>query len=241
MAGDLPRLSDVERQVLALLATGHTAKSIAAVTGLSVNAVNERLRLARRKTGVGSSRELARKVGQGGGTAQEIRHKQIALADLPASGEAPGHRRAAAPRALLVKGSFAMSMLALAVAAAVAVTASGGHEQPVADGPADQPRVVATSPVAGAVIAPGPFTLSVTFDQPMRRDSYSFVTTDLAPYPECERSPRQSDNGRTFTLRCVGKSGQGYAVGFNHGRFRNFVSRAGHVPAAPAVLAFRVR
>ncbi|VXC98537.1 putative DNA-binding CsgD family transcriptional regulator [Sphingomonas sp. T1] len=53
-------LNQHELDVLRLLASGHTAKSIAERSGLSVNAVNDRLREARRKTGVGSSRELAR-------------------------------------------------------------------------------------------------------------------------------------------------------------------------------------
>lgn len=53
-------LNQRELDVLRLLASGHTAKSIAEQSGLSVNAVNDRLREARRKTGVGSSRELAR-------------------------------------------------------------------------------------------------------------------------------------------------------------------------------------
>ena len=56
------RLSVAEREVLALLAEGHTAKSIATVTGRSEGSINERLRDARRKTGVSSSRELARLV-----------------------------------------------------------------------------------------------------------------------------------------------------------------------------------
>lgn len=56
----LNALNNTEREVLRLLAEGHTAKSIAALTGRSTGAVNERLRDARRKTGVGSSRELAR-------------------------------------------------------------------------------------------------------------------------------------------------------------------------------------
>jgi hypothetical protein len=50
--------------MLGLLAEGHTAKSIAAATGTTVGAVNERLREARRKTGAGSSRELARALTQ---------------------------------------------------------------------------------------------------------------------------------------------------------------------------------
>lgn len=53
-------LNDRELEILRLLSAGHTAKSIAAATGLTVNAVNDRLRDARRKCGAASSRELAR-------------------------------------------------------------------------------------------------------------------------------------------------------------------------------------
>ena len=56
----LDRLNVHERRVLLLLARGHTAKSVANLSGMSVNAVNEHLRSARRKTGAASSRELAR-------------------------------------------------------------------------------------------------------------------------------------------------------------------------------------
>lgn len=59
-ANPLSKLNERELHVLRLLSAGHTAKSIAASTGLSVSAVNERLRDARRKTGIGSSREIAR-------------------------------------------------------------------------------------------------------------------------------------------------------------------------------------
>jgi DNA-binding CsgD family transcriptional regulator len=72
---DLSRLNDAERRVLALLAEGHTAKSIAVATDSTPAAVNERLREARRKTGVGSSRELARLL-----KAQEYRHEFIGMA-----------------------------------------------------------------------------------------------------------------------------------------------------------------
>jgi DNA-binding CsgD family transcriptional regulator len=71
---DLSRLNDTERRVLRLLAEGHTAKSIASEVGTSPAAVNERLREARRKTGVGSSRELARLL-----KAQENRDKQMGM------------------------------------------------------------------------------------------------------------------------------------------------------------------
>ncbi|MDP2764622.1 MAG: helix-turn-helix transcriptional regulator [Brevundimonas sp.] len=60
----LDRLTPGEREVLVMLARGHTAKTIATSLGLSVAAVNERLRGARRRTGAGSSRELARLLAQ---------------------------------------------------------------------------------------------------------------------------------------------------------------------------------
>lgn len=60
----LDRLTPGEREVLILLARGHTAKTIATSLDLSVAAVNERLRGARRRTGAGSSRELARRLAQ---------------------------------------------------------------------------------------------------------------------------------------------------------------------------------
>jgi DNA-binding CsgD family transcriptional regulator len=71
---DLARLNEAERRVLCLLGEGHTAKSIATELGTTPAAVNERLREARRKTGVGSSRELARML-----KAQENRHEQIGV------------------------------------------------------------------------------------------------------------------------------------------------------------------
>ena len=74
----LDRLNPAEREMLLLLGRGHTAKSIATMKALSVAAVNERFRSARRKTGLGSSREIARLL-----VAQEIRDDLIDLAAAP--------------------------------------------------------------------------------------------------------------------------------------------------------------
>jgi DNA-binding CsgD family transcriptional regulator len=71
---ELSRLNEAERRVLRLLAEGHTAKSVATELTMTPAAVNERLREARRKTGVGSSRELARLL-----RAQENRHENIGV------------------------------------------------------------------------------------------------------------------------------------------------------------------
>lgn len=62
-------LTDKEKQTLRLMVRGHDAKSIARNLGLSVHTINERLRDARRKMAVSSSREAARLLleAEGGG------------------------------------------------------------------------------------------------------------------------------------------------------------------------------
>ena len=72
--GSFASLSKRELDVLRLLASGHTVKTIAVQLGSSETAINERLRDARRKTGAASSRELARLV-----DAQKIWDKNIDL------------------------------------------------------------------------------------------------------------------------------------------------------------------
>jgi len=64
MQGRIHSLSEREKETLRLLLKGHDAKSAAATLGLSIHTVNERLREARRKLGVGSSREAARLLSQ---------------------------------------------------------------------------------------------------------------------------------------------------------------------------------
>ncbi len=60
MAEALQNLTDKEKQTLRLMGRGHDAKSMARHLGLSVHTINERLREARRKLSVSSSREAAR-------------------------------------------------------------------------------------------------------------------------------------------------------------------------------------
>jgi len=57
---DLDALTEKEKQTLRLIVRGHDAKSVAVTLGLSVHTINERLRDARRKLAVSSSREAAR-------------------------------------------------------------------------------------------------------------------------------------------------------------------------------------
>lgn len=110
---DLPRLNEAERRVLRLLAEGHTAKSIATELGTTAAAVNERLRDARRKTGVGSSRELARLL-----KAQEIRPEQMGVGKTRPSDAALA--QADAERWRPQTGVFAMITLFIGAAAGAA-------------------------------------------------------------------------------------------------------------------------
>ena len=56
----LDALTEKEKQTLRLIVRGHDAKSVARDLDLSVHTINERLRDARRKLAVSSSREAAR-------------------------------------------------------------------------------------------------------------------------------------------------------------------------------------
>lgn len=127
---DLARLNDAERRVLRLLAEGHTAKSIAVALGSTPAAVNERLREARRKTGVGSSRELARLL-----KSLENRDDELGVV-LNRSSAAGGDH--AAPSVGRSRSRRMLVMLILAVgalaAAGLAMQLSGGeHAAPLVD------------------------------------------------------------------------------------------------------------
>ncbi len=68
MPANCQRLSEKEKQTLRLIVRGHDAKSSARHLGLSIHTVNERLRDARRKLEVSSSREAARLLFESEGT-----------------------------------------------------------------------------------------------------------------------------------------------------------------------------
>lgn len=226
---DLSRLSGIERRILLLLAAGHTAKSAATALGITEGAVNERLREARRKAGVGSSRELARLA------SQENRDEKIGVAQAAGPGDTVLAIRARWP---LLLGVSSMIVLAAAVGA-VAALAVAGHPAPAAPPAAAAPRVVDVHPAMNAEAPAGKIVIKVTFDQPMRPGGYSFIARDRATYPNCARTPTQSKDGRTFALDCTVEAGKTYWIGFNNARFQNFQSVSG-VPAVPALLQFSV-
>lgn len=78
MSAGYQALTEKERETLRLIVRGHDAKSIARHLGLSVHTVNERLRDARRKLQVSSSREAARLVlAREGEDPQKLVDKQL--------------------------------------------------------------------------------------------------------------------------------------------------------------------
>lgn len=125
-------LTEREKETLRLLLAGHDAKSIARDLKLSVHTVNERLRDARRKLGVSSSREAARVLA----AAEHDRPQSLADKDFGVAREAPGRingeqsdrlRRAAHPLVWLGGG---MLMMSLIIAAAVMSLQTSSGEAP---------------------------------------------------------------------------------------------------------------
>lgn len=115
-------LTEKEKQTLRLLVRGHDAKSSARSLGLSVHTVNERLRDARRKLAVSSSREAARLLlAAEGETLPVPRPDSVGDTQMgEASGQGDGDdaaRRARRPLRIIIGVTimtFAIGLLALA-------------------------------------------------------------------------------------------------------------------------------
>ena len=117
-------LTDKEKQTLRLIVRGHDAKSAARHLDLSVHTVNERLRDARRKLSVSSSREAARLLLEHEGGPPEFRVDTRLGEGAGAEGAEQGTGPANGPgrprwSARLLIGAILMS-LALALLAVVA-------------------------------------------------------------------------------------------------------------------------
>lgn len=138
-------LSEKELEVLRLLAGGHTVKSIAAQLGRSEASINERLREARRKTGVGSSRELARMI-----DAQKNRDTKSDLSPPGDPADAPSAPRKQGALGW-TKGRIAMAFLLPAAALGLALAA----------GTASMPETSETAQAAAAAPLAGKWSLDV--------------------------------------------------------------------------------
>jgi len=132
MIGGVPSLTDREKQTLRLLLAGHDAKSIARRLDLSVHTVNERLRDARRKLGVSSSREAARMLAEAEGGPQSLGDKPfgVGAADASGAGEPGQRRRTGSPLFWLSGGIVIMSLLIAAAALTLAVHPAAAPSSP---------------------------------------------------------------------------------------------------------------
>lgn len=181
---DIAALNPSEREVLGLLAEGHTAKSIATLTGRSVAAVNERLREARRKTGIGSSRELARLYA----AAHKNRDEKIDLAAAPAA--APGLLSPA--RGGWRKGRIVMPLILIGGLAAALIAAQANH------GAANAPRIPPDPEILNALAEADSRLQSADLHELVRRerpdDSWA---RDVEPVVEAGYSsiPHMNDTG----------------------------------------------
>lgn len=109
-------LTEREKQTLRLMVRGHDAKSIARSLGLSVHTVNERLRDARRKMEVSSSREAARLLyeAEAGRTPDFLGDMKIGADSRPEAtdqGRAPGAGAGRMTLPWLLIGGMTMTIL----------------------------------------------------------------------------------------------------------------------------------
>lgn len=233
---DLP---EREKEVLRLLLAGHDAKSIGRTLGLSTNVVNERLRDSRRKLDVTSSREAARLLALAESESpNKFGNKQIGIEGSQTIRTSSLDSGATSPRGkndrFIVKGLMMTTISAILLAGAAIYSS-------MSVAPAATPTVIYTYPADGSAIAVGPYVLTVTYDQPMVTGSFSFVQVGKDSYPACDGRPKQTADKRSFTMACVAKPGGRYEIWFNRGRFTNFKSQVGLIPAMPKRLTFKTK
>ena len=129
MAAGVDDLTDKEKEALRLLLAGHDAKSSAAELGISPHTLTDRLRHARRKLGVTSSREAARILGDAEGVIPQTHvHTPMGVEDdkLPSDDEdiASETGRDTSRPVWRRRGVLIMSIAAAIAAATLALTSS---------------------------------------------------------------------------------------------------------------------
>ncbi|KEO91597.1 hypothetical protein EH31_02700 [Erythrobacter longus] len=165
MAQEIGDLTEKEKEALRLLVEGHDAKSSANLLGLSVHTVNDRLRNARRKLGVSSSREAARILRDAEGeTPQTIPQNPpqisahtsfgMAAAEGAADNAILDQRSQKAPNRYvwLAGGMLIMSVL-IAIAIFAAVSNTGGEERAASSSGGSSPQAASSTESSGASAA----------------------------------------------------------------------------------------
>ncbi|MBV7266927.1 helix-turn-helix domain-containing protein [Erythrobacter ani] len=136
MNSGIADLTEKEKEALRLLLVGHDAKSSARQLDLSVHTINDRLRNARRKLGVSSSREAARILGDAeGADPHNIAHTSFGIAETDGAADTADLTNTKSGRpigfAWLTGGMLIMSIVIAAAIIGVVYT-SGEEEKPIA-------------------------------------------------------------------------------------------------------------
>lgn len=197
-------LTDKEKQTLRLIVRGHDAKSIARSLGLSVHTINERLRDARRKMSVSSSREAARILlaAEGYGAAppapdfigdtsigEDATPTPLDQGTTPIDGAGRTYRR---PR--IITGVFLMTLLFGLLALAALPQAA----------PSPAPAVAATAPDPAVVDAAR--TWLALLDQGRWDESYQATGTAFRKLNTVQAWAAASEQARTPLGRMISRT-----------------------------------
>lgn len=147
MADGLQALTEKEKQTLRLLLEGHDAKSMARHLDLSVHTINERLRDARRKLSVSTSKEAARLLRQREAAPQSLGDTRFGDAPPPPidqqSGQ-PSTEPPSPPKTAWAIGGLAMIPFLVTLLALSAPTQAPQAGTPPAVAPAPATETAAT-------------------------------------------------------------------------------------------------
>lgn len=141
----LDDLTDKEKETLRLIVRGHDAKSMASELELSVHTINERLRTARRKLAVTSSKEAARLLFESeGGTYENLADKDLGGAGKRQPGKLAGEAAGRSSRRILAGVLVMMTLLAAGLI--LASQLSEDPQQPAqAEAPANDAAAIAAA------------------------------------------------------------------------------------------------
>ena len=201
MAHNLDSLTEKERQTLRLLLAGHDAKSMARHLGLSVHTVNERLRDARRKLSVSSSKEAARRLREAEGADPESLGDKP-FGDAPAApagqqGGRPGANSLANPRNAWAVGGLVM------ISFAAAILALAGAPEAAPDRPAPRP---ASAPAAESGAAQAARQWLALVDAGKWQESWAGTASSFRSMNTVEAWQSASEGGRVPLGRVLSRS-----------------------------------
>ena len=138
-------LTEKEKEALRLILRGHDAKSSARELDLSVHTINERLRAARRKLEVTSSKEAARMLlEREGGAYENLGYEELGEASASSGGQT-GEARGPAPGRRFLVGVIAMITLFAAGLILTSQFAGDARQDPPVEAPSSDAAVIAAA------------------------------------------------------------------------------------------------